>query len=176
MKFEELSIKGVFLITAEPFVDERGSFRRNFCQKEFSEKGLASNLSQTSISENTHRFTLRGFHFQAPPHEEIKIVSCLRGTLYDVVVDLRPASPTFKKWVSVELNEKNGRSLYIPKGCGHGFLTLSNSSLVLYYMTHPYVPELARGVRYDDPAFRVKWPHEPLYISQKDKSYPDFTG
>ncbi|MBM4386812.1 MAG: dTDP-4-dehydrorhamnose 3,5-epimerase [Deltaproteobacteria bacterium] len=174
MKFTETELAGAFLIELEPSEDERGFFARTFCRKEFEERGLVTDFVQSSISFNKKKGTLRGMHFQAPPHDEVKLARCTRGSVYDVIVDLRPASPTFKHWTALELSADNRWSLYIPKGFAHGFLTFEDNSELLYMISEPYHPESARGVRWDDPAFGIAWPFEPAIISNIDKSYPEF--
>lgn len=174
MKFVELDIKGVWLIEAEPYVDQRGVLRRHFCAREFAAHGLASVVAQGNISENPHSGTLRGFHYQAAPFEEAKTLSCLSGALYDIVVDLRPASATFLKWVSVELSAENRDSLYVPAGCANAWLTMARNTTIHYYMSEAYVLDSYRGFRYNDPAFGFRWPAAPDLISDKDRTFPDF--
>lgn len=175
MKFIETKIKGVFIVDIEPREDERGSFARTVCAREFSEHGLKADFVQSSISYNRVKGTLRGMHYQATPHEEIKLVRCTRGAIYDVILDLRQDSSTFCQWVSVELTQENGRGVYLPEGCAHGFQTLLDYSEVLYQMTESFYPECARGVRFDDPAFNIKWPDVKVRItSDKDQQYADF--
>ena len=172
MIFTETKLPGVFIIDIEPISDERGFFARTFCAKEFAAMGLETNFVQHSISYNKIRGALRGMHYQAAPHEEVKIVSCVKGAIYDVVIDLRPASTTFMQWVAVELTEQNHRRLYIPKGCAHGFQTLEDDTHVSYKISEFYHPECARGVRWDDPTFRIQWPFQPSVVSVKDTRYP----
>jgi dTDP-4-dehydrorhamnose 3,5-epimerase len=172
--FQETKLSGVFEIQIERLRDERGFFARTWCQKEFAERGLNPRLVQCSISFNTRRGTLRGIHFQVAPHAEVKLVRCTRGAIYDVVVDLRRSSPTFKDWIGLTLTSQKGNMLYIPEGCGHGFLTLENESEVFYQMSEFYDAELARGVRWDDPAFGIAWPGAVEVISQRDRTYPAF--
>lgn len=174
MEFYEQKIRGVFLIEPEPFADERGMFRRHFCQKEFSEHGIVTSVAQSNVSENKFKHTLRGFHYQLPPHGEGKTLSCLRGAIYDIVVDLRPKSSTYLKWIAVELNENNRKSIHVPPGCANAFLTLADNSLIHYYCSEFYNSGAERGVRYNDPLFNFKWPAEPIVISDKDRSWPDF--
>lgn len=174
MIFNETKLKGAFVIEPERIEDERGFFARTFCRKEFEANGLNPNLVQCSVSFNKKKGTLRGMHYQTAPHEETKLVRCTRGSIYDVMLDLRPTSPTFKQWVSAELTEENQRMLYIPKGVAHGFQTLHDETEVLYQMSEFYSPEMARGVRWDDPSFTVQWPSKPLIVSRKDASYQDF--
>ena len=174
MIFKETKLKGAFIIEPERIEDERGFFARTFCQKEFEVNGLNPNLVQCSVSFNKKKGTLRGMHYQTAPHEETKLVRCTRGTIYDVILDLRPTSPTFKQWVSVELTGENRRMVYIPEGLAHGFQTLQDETEVLYQMSEFYNPEAARGVRWNDPSFEVQWPSKPLVVSRKDASYLDF--
>lgn len=173
MIFKETNLKGAFIIEPERIEDERGFFARTFCRKEFEAHGLNPNLVQCSVSFNKKKGTLRGMHYQASPHEETKLVRCTRGAIYDVLLDLRPNSPTFKQWVSAELTGENQRMVYIPEGVAHGFQTLQDETEVFYQMSEFYNPEAARGVRWDDPSFAVQWPNKPLIVSRKDASYPD---
>lgn len=174
MIFQETKLQGVFEIHLELRHDERGFFARSWCEKEFAEHGLNPRLVQCNISFNTHKGTLRGMHFQAPPFAEEKLVRCTKGKLYDVVVDLRPQSPSYKKWVGVELSESNRHMLYIPEGCAHGFLTLEKETEIFYQMSEFYNAESARGVRWDDGAFGIQWPEAVKVISERDRTYPDF--
>jgi len=175
MKFCETRISGVFEICLELRPDERGFFARSWCQKEFADHGLNSKLVQCNISRNTRKGTLRGMHFQEAPFSETKIVRCTRGSVYDVVIDLRPDSKTFKNWIAVTLTEKAGNSMYIPDGCAHGFLTLTDGADVFYQMSEFYKPEAARGVRWNDSAFGIHWPAEVKVISDRDRTYSDFS-
>ena len=175
MKFIETSLKGAFLVELEPMIDERGLFARTWCQREFAAHGLNQNLVQCNISFNVSKGTLRGMHYQVEPFEEAKVVRCTRGALYDVIIDLRPDSATFKQWLGVELTAENRRMLYIPEGIAHGFLTLEPQTEVFYQMSEFYHPESARGVRWNDPAFGIQWPQEVLIISEKDRQYPNFS-
>lgn len=174
MKFLEQKIKGVFLIEPEPFIDDRGVFRRHFCKKEFEDHGITANVAQSNVSENKFKHTLRGFHYQSPPYGEDKTLSCLSGSIYDIVVDLRPASATYLKWLSFELNENNRNSIHVPAGCANAFLTLKDNSIIHYYHSQSYQPGVEGGIRYNDPFFNFKWPAEPLAISDKDKNLPNF--
>jgi dTDP-4-dehydrorhamnose 3,5-epimerase len=153
--------------------DERGFFARTWCREEFADHGLTPELAQCSISFSHRKGTLRGLHYQAAPHQEAKLVRCTRGAIWDVALDLRRDSPTYRAWFGVELSAANRAALYIPEGCAHGQLTLSDDSEVLYQMSAPYVPSAARGVRYDDPAFGIEWPGEVVVINDRDASYPD---
>ena len=174
MKFTELQLKGVFKIEAEPFEDERGAFRRHFCEKEFSSHGIVTEMKQSNVSENYFSNTLRGFHYQVDPYSEGKTLSCLSGRIYDIVVDLRKDSPTFKKWISIELSAENRTSVHIAPGCANAFLTLEENCLIHYYCSQSYNPEAEKGIRYNDPAFNFSWPVEPKIISYKDQNHPDF--
>jgi len=175
MLFYEVKLPGVFEIQVEPRVDERGFFARLWCQKEFEAKGLNPKLVQCSVSVNTSKGTLRGMHFQAHPHEETKLVRCSKGAIYDVVLDLRPSSPRFREWFAAVLTADNRKAVYIPEGCAHGFMTLEDDTEVLYQITEFYHAESARGVRWNDPAFEITWPGAVEVISERDRTYPDFT-
>lgn len=177
MIFRETAIQGACVVVPEPIEDERGMFARTFCADEFEARGLDSRVSQCNTSFNARAGTLRGLHLQTEPHGEAKLVRCTRGAIYDVAVDLRPHSPTFRRWFSVELTEANRLALFIPEGCAHGFQSLRDASEVVYQMSTPYVPGTERGVRWDDPAFGIEWPEPPAHgrtISERDASYPDF--
>lgn len=174
MIFHQTKLPRVFEIELEPHPDERGFFARTWCLREFETHGLKSALVQCSVSFNTKKGTLRGLHFQEDPHGETKLVRCTRGAIYDVVVDLRPSSPTFKDWYGVVLSAENHRALYIPEGCAHGLMTLEDNTEVLYQMSEFYHAESARGVRWDDPVFGVDWPGTVEVISERDRTYPDF--
>lgn len=174
MKFYEQKLAGVYLIEPEPFADPRGMFRRHFCEQEFSDHGIVTDVKQCSISENNFSYTLRGFHYQIPPYGEGKTVSCLKGSIFDIIVDLRPDSPTYMEWVDFDLNEENRRSIHIAPGCANAFLTLEQNCIIHYYCSQPYTPNAERSIRYNDPAFQFVWPHMPEVISDKDKNCPDY--
>lgn len=174
MKFHEQAIAGVWVIDAEPHADERGILRRHFCAAEFAAHGLCPHVSQGNISENTRRHTLRGFHYQEPPHGEAKTLSVLSGGLHAVVADIRPDSPTYLRWIAVELSADNRRSLHVPVGCAMAILTLEDRTVMHYYMSEPFSGGSYRGFRFDDPTFGVVWPAVPRVISEKDRGYPDF--
>ena len=174
MKFHATKLPGVFEIHLEPMRDERGFFARTWCRSEFEEHGLESALVQCNISFNTRKGTLRGMHYQAAPFAETKLVRCTQGSICDVVLDLRPQSPTFKRWVAVTLTEENRNMVYVPKGCAHGFLTLQDETEVFYQMSEVYNAESARGVRWNDPTFAIAWPEKVEVISDRDHNYPDF--
>jgi dTDP-4-dehydrorhamnose 3,5-epimerase len=174
MTFLETKLPRVVELQLEPKTDERGFFARSWCQREFEEHGLNPKIVQCSVSFNERRGTLRGIHYQADPHPEAKVVRCTRGAIYDVVVDLRPNSRTFKQWIGRVLSDVNRYMLYVPEGCGHGFLTLEPETEVYYQMSEFYHQELARGVRWNDPAFQILWPEKVEVISNRDSAYPDF--
>ena len=174
MVFTKTKIKGAFLIDLERHIDERGFFARSFCVEEFAEQGIFMKVVQCNISFNEHKWTLRGMHLQVSPHEEKKIVHCTRGSVYDVILDLRRDSFSFKQWEAYELSEDNQRSLFIPEGVAHGFLTLNENCEVFYQMSDIYHPESAYGVRWNDSAFGIEWPMIPVVISKKDNDLPDF--
>jgi dTDP-4-dehydrorhamnose 3,5-epimerase len=173
--FTETKIKGVFIIEPELIKDERGFFSRSFCQDEFEKQGLETSIVQCNISYNKKKGTLRGMHYQAPPHEEVKMVSCTKGAIYDVVLDLRKESEMYGRWLSIELTDENNKTLYIPKGCAHGFQSLMDNTIVYYQMMEGYHPECARGIRWDDPAFGIQWPFRKAIISEKDSNFPEFS-
>ena len=176
MIFHATELPGAFVVEPEPIGDERGFFARVFDADEFAARGLDAALAQSSLSYNERAGTLRGMHFQSAPHAETKLVRVTRGALYDVIVDLRPDSPTFKRWTAVELSAENRLALYIPEGLAHGFQTLQDGTEVIYAISRPYEPSAADGVRWDDPAFRIEWPPaEHRIMSEKDRAWPDFT-
>lgn len=176
MIFINTSFEGVYVIEIERHQDERGYFARTWCQREFEEHGLNPRLVQCNLSYNKMKGTLRGMHFQAAPYEEAKLVSCTQGAIFDVIVDLRPDSPTFKCYYSITLSAEVHNMLYIPEGFAHGFLTLTGDTNVNYQMSEYYAPEYARGVRWNDPAFGIEWPEIVNVISERDNNYPDFAG
>lgn len=173
MKFVATEIPGAFVIEQELVSDERGYFARQWCARELEAEGLVGKLAQSSISFNRAKHTLRGMHYQAEPHGETKIVSCTRGSIFDVLVDLRPG-PTHARWIGAELSPDNHCMLYVPAGVAHGFITLEDASEVHYFISEFYEPMAARGVRYSDPAFAIRWPATPQVISQRDATYPDY--
>jgi dTDP-4-dehydrorhamnose 3,5-epimerase len=174
MIFRETKLPGVFEVHLQLAADERGFFARTWCQREFKAHGLNPRLVQCNVSFNARKGTLRGIHYQAAPCAEAKLVRCTRGAMYDVVVDLRPQSPTYKDWIAVVLTALNRHMVYVPEGCGHGFLTLKDETEVFYQMSEFYSAELARGVRWDDSAFQITWPQQVEVISERDRTYPDF--
>jgi dTDP-4-dehydrorhamnose 3,5-epimerase len=174
MKFIETPLKDAYIIQPEKYLDERGFFARTYCQKEFRDHGITATFVQSNISYNSKKGTLRGMHYQERPYAESKIVSCYAGRIYDVIIDLRPGSPTYCRWFGHELSEQNHISLFIPIGFAHGFQTLKDASLVHYQMGEFYMSEYARGVRWNDPVFNISWPLEEVIISDRDQRYPDF--
>ena len=176
MRFTETKLADVWLVDLERRDDERGFFARSWCREEFASRGLAAQLAQCSFSYNTYAHTLRGMHYQAAPHAETKLVTCVRGAIYDVILDLRPSSMTYKSWVAVELTQTSLRAVYVPDGCAHGFQTLTEGALVYYQISVPHSPDHARGVRWNDPAFDIAWPPGDRIVSARDSAYPDFGG
>lgn len=174
MKFIETPLPGVWVIEIEPVADERGFFARTFCRREFEARGLNPNLAQCSVSFNYKAGTLRGMHWQAEPHEEDKLVRCTMGRIFDVALDLRRDSPTFKQWFGIELSAGNRKMLSIPAGCAHGLQTLEDDSEVFYQISTPYHAASSRGVRFDDAAFGIKWPLPVSVISERDREFPGF--
>ena len=174
MRFQELALSGAFVIELEQLADERGFFARTWCEREFSEHGLEPRLAQCSVSYNRSQGTLRGLHLQLPPRAETKVVRCTQGAIYDVLLDLRPASPSYGRWTAVTLSAENRRAVYVPRGCVHGFQTLADETNVDYQISEFYAPELARGVRWNDPRFAITWPQPASSMSARDMNYPDF--
>jgi dTDP-4-dehydrorhamnose 3,5-epimerase len=175
--FSPTALEGVFVLELERKEDERGFFARTWCQRELAAHGLAANVAQASIAQSRRRGTLRGLHYQASPKPDPKTVHCIRGRIHDVVVDLRAGSPTYRRWVAHELTADNGRIVYVPPGCAHGYQTLEDDCVVLYQISEFYEPELTRGVRWDDPAFGVVWPDaSERVISARDLAFEPFRG
>jgi dTDP-4-dehydrorhamnose 3,5-epimerase len=174
MIFTETPIKGAYIIEPEFLTDERGFFARSFCKEAFQGHGLDTDIIQCNISYNKKKGTIRGMHYQAAPHEEVKIVSCTQGSIYDVMVDLRRESPTYQHWYAKELTDDEYQMIYIPKGCAHGFQTLEDDCRVYYQMEESYYPDCVRGIRWNDPKIGINWPLSVTIISKKDQSYPDF--
>ena len=177
MVFRETDLKGAFLIELELRSDERGGFGRSYCRREFEERGLDPRVVQCNVSHNRKRGTLRGMHYQEAPHEEAKLIRCARGAMYNVIVDLRPDSPTFRRWTAIELTAEAGKPskmVYVPQGFANGFLTLEDDTEVFYQMSAFFAPEAARGFRWNDPAFVITWPEPVRVISDRDRNYPDF--
>jgi dTDP-4-dehydrorhamnose 3,5-epimerase len=177
MLFEKLPLEGALRISMQTHSDERGSFARNFCKNAFLENGLDFAILQTNLSFNKKKGTLRGMHYQIEPHAEIKIIRCIRGAMDDVIVDIRPDSPTFGQWLKIRLSESDPYSLFVPQGFAHGFQTLCDNTEVLYYMSTLYQPDAARGIRWDDPTLNIEWPEEnQRIISERDQNHPFFNG
>jgi len=174
MRFSPTKLADAVVVELEQHRDERGFFARTYCEREFSEHGLPTHFPQCNLSRNDRAGTLRGMHFNVPPYGEAKLVRCTRGAIYDVIIDLRPGSPTYAEWVGVELSADAGLALFVPPGFAHGFLTLAEATDVFYHMGAFFQPEAARGLRYDDPAFSVRWPRGVAVISERDASYPAF--
>ena len=172
MQFTRTELDGVWLIEACPIADERGSFARTFSVDEMEDHALENRFVQHSLSRSVHKHTLRGLHFQQEPHQEVKLVSCLKGAIWDVAVDLRPQSRNYCRWTAVELSADNMRQLYIPQGFAHGFLSLTEDVAVGYLISARYEPTASTGVRYDDPAFAIDWPAAPAVMSEKDRNWP----
>ncbi len=176
MVFNPTELAGAVLINLEPKEDTRGYFARVYCEREFEKHGLPRLTAQANISMTRRSGTLRGMHYQRPPHQEDKLVRCLSGSIWDVIVDIRPASPTYCRWLGVELSDSNRRMLLVPKGFAHGFLTLADDVAVSYMMSDFYEPAAERGARYDDPAFGIRWPAPVTEISDKDRGWPSFVA
>ena len=174
MNFIPQKIDGLFLILPNLHDDERGVFRRSFCKEEFEKSGVKFDALQGNISENFNIHTLRGFHYQSSPSNESKIISCVTGSLFNIVLDLRKKSNTYKQWSSLEINSKDRQSIHVPAGCANAFLTLENNTIVHYYMNDFYNPNTYKGIRYNDPNFSFVWPFKPQIISEKDLNFPDF--
>jgi dTDP-4-dehydrorhamnose 3,5-epimerase len=174
MLFLETKLNGAFTIDVQRIEDSRGFFARAFCKREFEQRGLNPAIVQCNVSFNPQKGTLRGMHYQQEPFREVKVVRCIAGAIFDAIVDLRPDSSTYRQWTGVELSAQNGRSLYVPEGFAHGYLTLTENTEVFYQVSEFYSPVYERGIRWNDPAFRIQWPIEPLIISPKDASHPDF--
>ncbi|MFQ5642843.1 MAG: dTDP-4-dehydrorhamnose 3,5-epimerase [Thiogranum sp.] len=174
MKFRETALPGAFVIEPETLEDKRGFFARVWCRKEFEEHGLVATIAQANTSFNARAGTLRGMHYQVAPHEETKVVRCTRGSLYDVIVDLRPDSVTYGNWTGIELTATNHTMLYVPAGFAHGFITLEDNTEVSYLISAAYAPQAARAVRWNDPAFNIEWPRPVEEISDRDAGWPDF--
>ncbi len=173
MQFNSTPLNGAYVIDLEKRGDDRGFFARFFCEGEFSEAGLENHFVQINNSLTAKRGTLRGMHYQLPPAAEVKVVRCIRGGLYDVIVDLRPDSPTYRQWFGAELTSENRRMMYVPRGFAHGFVTLEDDTEALYLVSAFYSPENERGLRYDDPALNITWPVAPSEVSEKDRNWPD---
>ena len=174
MKFHPTDVSGAYAVEIEPHADARGLFARTFCAETFADHGLATVYPHCNVSYNVKRGTLRGLHFQEAPRTEAKLIRATRGSVYDVALDLRPDSPTYLKWAAVKLSAEKRNAFYIPQGCAHGFLTLADDCELFYQMSEVYHANLGRGVRYDDPAFAIRWPFAPAVISERDASFPDY--
>jgi dTDP-4-dehydrorhamnose 3,5-epimerase len=174
MIFVETKLAGACLVKLEPHEDERGFFALSWSENEFGARGLESGVVECNVSFNRKKGTLRGMHYQATPYGQVKLVRCTRGAIFDVIVDLRPSSPTFKQWVGAELSAENHDALYVPRDFAHGFQTLTDNAEVFYQMSDPFVPGSGRGVRWNDPAFGIDWPDDARIINQRDAGYPDF--
>ncbi len=174
MKFSKTKIPGLKIVDIEPVADERGIFARTWCEEEFKTAGLSTALAQFSISFNKAKGTLRGMHYQLAPATEIKLIRCTQGSVFDVIIDLREDSPTFRQWVACELTAQNHRALYVPEGLAHGFITLEDNTEMFYQISAPYAPASATGVRWNDPSFKIEWPLKPTVISPRDAEYKDF--
>jgi dTDP-4-dehydrorhamnose 3,5-epimerase len=174
VKFEPLTLQGAYLIHLDRLEDDRGFFARAWCEHELADQGLNTRIAQANVSFNKTKGTLRGMHYQAPPYAEVKLVRCTRGAIYDVIIDIRPDSQTFRRWLSVELNEDNHDTLYIPEGFAHGFQTLEDGAEVYYQHSEFYTPGAERGLRYNDPAFGIAWPLPVASINPRDESWPLF--
>jgi len=172
MIFTETKLKGAYIINLKRLEDERGFFARTFCQNEFREYGLNTQIAQANISYNRSKGTLRGMHMQAAPYEESKLIKCSRGALYDVIIDMRKGSDTYTQWIAVELSAQNHQMLYVPEGFAHGFITLEDDTEVTYQINQFYTPGSEKGFRWNDPAFGIEWPMEPKVISDRDRNFP----
>ena len=177
MIFTETELAGACIVDLDRLEDNRGFFARAWCQREFAERGLETRVAQCNTSLSTLRGTLRGMHFQREPVEETKTIRCIAGALYDVIIDLRPGSPTFKRWIGIELTAKDRRMMYVPRGFAHGFQTLEDDTEAFYMVSEFHTPEAEGGVRWNDPAFGIEWPvTPPTQMSEKDRGWPDFAG
>jgi dTDP-4-dehydrorhamnose 3,5-epimerase len=175
MKFTSIKLIGSYIVDPEKRIDERGFFARMFCANEFKEQGITFRVVQGNVSYSKEKGTLRGMHYQVSPHQEDKLITVFRGAIYDVIIDIRPKSATYKEWFGIELTAENNRMLFVPKGFAHGFLTLTNDTEVMYLVSEYYTPSAERGIRYDDPLFNIQWPEKVHVVSEKDRSFPDFS-
>lgn len=176
LRFTELPVSGAFRIEPTLHADDRGSFARAWCRREFSRAGIEVEFVQANTARTREAGTIRGLHFQAPPHSEAKLFRCTGGAIYDVIVDVRPGSDTYGEWTGVELDPGEAAQVFVPAGCAHGYQTLEDGSEVFYLVSAYYAPEAERGIRYDDPTFGIEWPRAPTVVSDKDRSWPPFTG
>jgi len=172
MKFTKTLLEGAYIIEKEPFRDDRGLFARTYCKREFSQIGHTKEFVQFNHSQTVHKGTLRGMHYQVPPSAEIKLIRCIRGKVYDVIIDLRQNSPTFLRHIGVELSEENMKSIYVPEGFAHGFQTLEDNTQLIYHHTEFYTPENERGINFNDPALAINWPLPPVHVTPKDINHP----
>lgn len=176
MRFTETKLKGAFVVEIDKLTDDRGFFARSWCRKEFEAHGLSGRVAQANVSFNRKKGTLRGLHYQIAPYTECKLVRCTRGAVYDAIIDLRPDSPTYKQWTGIELTADNYTMMFIPEDFAHGYQTLSDETEVTYQISEFYTPGSEKGIRFDDPAFNIKWPLKVTTISDKDMTWPDFKG
>jgi dTDP-4-dehydrorhamnose 3,5-epimerase len=174
MIFKDTELKDAYIIELERLSDDRGFFSRSYCANEFREHGIKHHILQSNVSYNKAKGTLRGLHYQEKPYEEAKLIRCTKGAVYDVIIDIRPGSISYKNWTGAELNEQNHRMLYVPKGFAHGFITLEDKTEVTYQMSEIYTPGVDKGIRWDDPAFAIEWPVTVSKISEKDQNWTDF--
>jgi dTDP-4-dehydrorhamnose 3,5-epimerase len=174
MIFTETALKGAFILEVKQLEDERGFFGRTWCKKEMEDHGLNGNVVQANMSYNKKKGTVRGMHFQNPPYAETKLIRCTKGAIYDVIIDLRKDSPTYKQWIGVELTEQNHKMLYVPENFAHGFITLEDNTEVAYQVTQYYTPGAEGGIRWDDPSFTIQWPVPVELVSDKDQNHPDY--
>ena len=176
MRYKELNIKGAYLITSDVYIDERGRFMRTYCVDSNQEKGINTDFSQGNLSINPKKATLRGFHYQISPHEEAKTLTCVCGSIFNVIIDLREDSPTYEKVDKRVIKSENAESIHVPNGCANAWITLENHTIIHYYMSNKYKPETGGGIRFDDKYFSIEWPIEPEVISKKDLEYEDYKG
>ena len=176
MKFTETKLKGAFIVEIEKLADNRGFFARSWCQKEFEDIGLTPRVVQANVSYNRKKGTLRGMHYQIAPYQETKLIRCTLGAIYDVIIDLRLGSPTYKRWTGVELTADNYTMFYVPEDFAHGFQTLTDETEITYQVSQFYTPGSEKGIRFDDPSFDIQWPLEVTMISDKDRTWPDFVS
>ncbi|WP_339925363.1 dTDP-4-dehydrorhamnose 3,5-epimerase [uncultured Cyclobacterium sp.] len=176
MIFTETELKGAYIIDINKIADERGYFARTFCKNEFEKIGLEANIAQANMSFNPKKGTLRGMHYQVAPYEETKLVKCVSGAIFDIIVDIRKDSPTYSKWTGVELSEENNRMLFVPRGFAHGFITLEDNTAIQYMVSQFYTPGAEKGIKWDDPKFNIQWPIDIAVISEKDNTHPYFNS
>lgn len=176
MQFRETNLPGAYVVEMQPFTDDRGQFARSWCSDEFARRGLVAEFVQGNVSLNPRTGTIRGMHWQEPPHAEVKLIRCVRGAIWDVIVDLRSRSPTYGEWFGIELSTDSFKMLYVPEGFAHGFQVLEDETEVNYMVSSPYAKHAARGIRYDDPAIGIRWPLPVTAISEADRSWPLMAG